>query len=105
MLPLTLGAENLRKIVMTMFTVVSAPSSYNVILRRPAMNALITVASTYHQKIEFPVWDKVKEVQGDQPSSRKCYVETVREITRGPREIVIRGRERKRCKWSRKYTQ
>lgn len=48
MLPLTIGAENLRKIVMTMFTVVSAPSSYNI-LRRPSMNALIAVASTYHQ--------------------------------------------------------
>ncbi|XP_075521550.1 uncharacterized protein LOC142554758 [Primulina tabacum] len=36
------------------------------------------MASTYHQKIKFPVRGQVGEVRGDQPSSRKCYVETVR---------------------------
>ncbi|XP_073061722.1 uncharacterized protein [Primulina eburnea] len=46
-------------------------------LGRPAMNELKVVASTYHQKIQFPVENQVVEVRGDQPSSRKCYVETV----------------------------
>ncbi|XP_073051258.1 uncharacterized protein [Primulina eburnea] len=63
---------------MTVFTVVDAPSSYNIILGRPAMNEMRAVASTYHQKIKFPVRGRVGEVKGDQPSSRKCYGETVR---------------------------
>ncbi|XP_073031146.1 uncharacterized protein [Primulina eburnea] len=77
-LPLTLGSHDLKKTVMTSFTVVNSPSSYNIILGRPAMNELRAVASTYHQKIKFPVRARVGEVRGDQPSSRKCYVEAVR---------------------------
>ncbi|XP_073282148.1 uncharacterized protein, partial [Primulina huaijiensis] len=77
-LPLTLGSQDLKKTVMTTFTVVDSPSSYNIILGRPAMNELKAVESTYHQKIKFLVGSKVGEVRGDQPSSRKCYVEAVR---------------------------
>ncbi|XP_075478820.1 uncharacterized protein LOC142519673 [Primulina tabacum] len=77
-LPLTLGTEDLRKTVVTIFTVVDAPSSYNIILGRPTMNEMRAVASTYHQKIKFPVRGQVEEVKGDQPSSRKYYGETVR---------------------------
>ncbi|XP_073298254.1 uncharacterized protein [Primulina huaijiensis] len=77
-LPLTLGTRELRKTVMTTFKVVDAPSSYNIILGRPAMNELKAVASTYHQNIKFPVGNQVGEVWGDQSFSRKCYVEVVR---------------------------
>ncbi|XP_073294443.1 uncharacterized protein [Primulina huaijiensis] len=77
-LPLTLGSWDLKKTVMTTFTVVDSPSSYNIILGRPAMNEMRVVAYIYHQKIKFSVGSWVGEVQGDQPSSRKCYVETVR---------------------------
>ncbi|XP_075494827.1 uncharacterized protein LOC142532404 [Primulina tabacum] len=77
-LPLTLGTGDLRKTMMTVFTVVDAPSSYNIILGRPSMNEMRVVASTYHQKIKFPVRGRVGEVKGDQPSSRRCYGETVR---------------------------
>ncbi|XP_073294530.1 uncharacterized protein [Primulina huaijiensis] len=73
-----MGNEDLRKTIMTVFTVVDAPSSYNIILGRPAMNEMRAVASTYHQKIKFPMRGQVGEVRGDQPSSRKCYGETVR---------------------------
>ncbi|XP_075475736.1 uncharacterized protein LOC142510627 [Primulina tabacum] len=77
-LPLTLGTKDLRKIVMTVFTLVDAPSSYNIILGRPTMNEMRVVASTYHQKIKFLVRGQVGEVKGDQPSSRKCYGKTIR---------------------------
>ncbi|XP_075485250.1 uncharacterized protein LOC142524969 [Primulina tabacum] len=50
MLPLTLGSQDLKRTVMTSFTVVDSPSSYNIILGRPAMNELRAVASTYHQR-------------------------------------------------------
>ncbi|XP_073033812.1 uncharacterized protein [Primulina eburnea] len=79
-LPLTLGTEELRKTVMIVFTVVDAPSSYNIILGRPAMNEMRAVASTYHQKIKFPVRGQVGEVKGVQPSSRKCYGKTIWEL-------------------------
>ncbi|XP_073121284.1 uncharacterized protein [Henckelia pumila] len=78
LLPITLGSGDEKRTVMTRFTLVGAPSSYNVILGRPAMNSFKAVASAYHQKIKFPVGDKVGEVRGDQPSSRKCYAETVK---------------------------
>ncbi|XP_073025126.1 uncharacterized protein [Primulina eburnea] len=77
-LPLTLGTGDLMNIVMIVFTVMDAPSSYNIILGRPAMNEMRAVASPYHQKIKFPVRGQVGEVKGDQPSSRRCYGETVR---------------------------
>ncbi|XP_073275455.1 uncharacterized protein [Primulina huaijiensis] len=77
-LPLTLGTRELKKTVMTTFTLADAPSSYNIILGRPAMNELRAVTSIYHQKIKFPVGRRVGEFRGNQPSSRKCYVETVR---------------------------
>ncbi|XP_075473954.1 uncharacterized protein LOC142505013 [Primulina tabacum] len=76
-LPLNLGTRELRKILMTTFTVVDAPSSYNIILGRPSMNELKSVASTNNQKIKFLVGNQVGEVHGDQSSSRKGYVETV----------------------------
>ncbi|XP_075499379.1 uncharacterized protein LOC142537770 [Primulina tabacum] len=77
-LPLTLGTRELKKTVMTTFTVVDAPSSYNIIMGRPTMNELRAVASTYHQNIKFLVGSRVGEVRGYQPSSRKCYLEAVR---------------------------
>ncbi|XP_073057010.1 uncharacterized protein [Primulina eburnea] len=77
-LPLTLGSQDLKRKVMTSFTMVDSPSSYNIIMGRPDMNELRAVTSTYHQKIKFPVGARVGEVRGDQPSSRKCYGEAVR---------------------------
>ncbi|XP_073136825.1 uncharacterized protein [Henckelia pumila] len=77
-LPITLGSGDTKKTVMALFTVVEAPSSYNIILGRPALNAFRAVASAYHQKIKFPVGDRVGEVKGDQHSSRWCYADTIR---------------------------
>ncbi|XP_075515337.1 uncharacterized protein LOC142549976 [Primulina tabacum] len=96
---LTLGSQDLKKTVMTSFTMVDSPSSYNIILGRPAMNELRAVASTYHQKIKFPVGARVGEVRGNQPSSRKCYVEAARADQsktkrEGKKERVDEGGER-----------
>ncbi|XP_074569675.1 uncharacterized protein LOC141826330 [Curcuma longa] len=41
------------------FTIVDAPSSYNVILGRPTLGAFSAVVSTYHQKIK-----KTRRTQG-----------------------------------------
>ncbi|XP_073121627.1 uncharacterized protein [Henckelia pumila] len=75
---------------MTVFTVVEAPSSYNVNLGRPTMNAFKSIASTYHQKIKYPVGRRVGEVTRDQPSSQKCYMEIVKIEAKRTR---VRGKE------------
>ncbi|XP_073124204.1 uncharacterized protein [Henckelia pumila] len=38
----------------------------------------MTFASAYHQKIKFPVGNQVGEIRGEQPSSRRCYANTIR---------------------------
>ncbi|XP_073024349.1 uncharacterized protein [Primulina eburnea] len=90
-LPVTLGTWELRKTVMNTFIIVDAPSSF-IILGRPTMSELKAVASTYHQKIKFPIGNQVGEVQGDQPSSRKCYVEAVRADQKKANREENRGR-------------
>ncbi|XP_073138413.1 uncharacterized protein [Henckelia pumila] len=76
-LPLTLGKDRMSKTRIVSFIIVDAPSTYNAILGRPAMITFMVVASALHQKIKFPVGNEVGEVQGDQKTSRKCYVEEV----------------------------
>lgn len=74
-IPLTVEAEYLRKIVMESFTMVDDLSLYNIILGRPALNDLMAVASTYHQKIKFHMGSRIGKVQRYQASSQKCYAE------------------------------
>ena len=37
------------------FLIVDCPSTYNIILGRPALNRLRAVMSTYHLKVKFPI--------------------------------------------------
>ncbi|XP_074591091.1 uncharacterized protein LOC141846979 [Curcuma longa] len=84
-LPLSLGKEPLRRTRATLFTVVEAPSAYNVILGRPALSSFGAVVSTYHQKLKFPVHDQVGSVGGDQNIARKCYIDMVQTDLRAVR--------------------
>ncbi|KAG6472848.1 hypothetical protein ZIOFF_070326 [Zingiber officinale] len=77
-LAISLGEEPLRRTRTANFVVVDSPSSYNVILGRPALSEFRAAVSTFHQKIKFPVEDRVGEVRGDQLAARRCYVEMVR---------------------------
>ncbi|XP_075499207.1 uncharacterized protein LOC142537588 [Primulina tabacum] len=72
-LPLSLGHEPRRVTKMTKFTVVDTPSAYNGILGRPALKDFRAVASTYHQKLKFPVGREVGVLCGDQKVARRCY--------------------------------
>lgn len=60
--------------VLTIFSIVVAPSAYNIILGRLALNSFLGVISPYHQKIKFPIGNVVGEVRGDQQAAHKCYV-------------------------------
>ncbi|XP_074560571.1 uncharacterized protein LOC141816725 [Curcuma longa] len=81
-LPLSLGAPPLMRTRRVSFVVVDAPSSYNIILGRPTLSTFSAVASPYHQKMKFPIGDRVGEVSGDQQISRRCYVDMVRADSR-----------------------
>ncbi|XP_075474325.1 uncharacterized protein LOC142505285 [Primulina tabacum] len=72
-LPLSLGHEPRRVTKMTTFTVVDTRSAYNGILGRLALKDFRAVASTYHQKLKFPVGKEVGVLCGDQKVARRCY--------------------------------
>ena len=55
------------------FLIVDCPSTYNIILGRPALNRLRVVMSTYHLKVKFPTAHGVGEIRGDKVLARECY--------------------------------
>lgn len=59
------------KSVETEFLVVSAPSSYNVIMGRPWIHNMGAVHSTLHQAIKFPLKGRIMCVRGDQLAARQ----------------------------------
>ncbi|XP_073062003.1 uncharacterized protein [Primulina eburnea] len=77
-LPLSLGTDPRRITKMIAFTVVDTFSAYNGILGRPALKDFRAVASTYHQKLKFPVGKGVGVLCGDQKVACRCYEGVVR---------------------------
>ena len=59
------------------FLAVDYPSAYNVIIRRPTLNHLRAVTSTYHLLVHFPIKNGVSEMKGDQAMARECYLTSV----------------------------
>ena len=55
------------------FLIVDCPSTYNIILGRPALNSLRAVMSAYYLKMKFPTAHGVREIRGDQVLARECY--------------------------------
>lgn len=60
------------------FAVLECPSTYNVILGRPWIHEMRAIPSTLHQVIRFPTRWGVKEIKGEQGTSRDCYCNTLR---------------------------
>ncbi|XP_073031328.1 uncharacterized protein [Primulina eburnea] len=85
-LPLSLGHDSRRVTKMITFTVVNTPSSYNGILGQPALKDFRVVASTYHQKLKFPMGKGVAVLCGDQKVARRCYERIVKEEEKRGRE-------------------
>ncbi|PON40982.1 hypothetical protein PanWU01x14_293120 [Parasponia andersonii] len=65
---LPIYVNGVKKIVR--FLVTDCSSAYNVILGRPWIHAMQVVPSTFHQVIRFPTLIGVKEIRGDQTSTR-----------------------------------
>jgi len=56
------------------YLVVNAPSAYNILLGRPALNRLGAVASTRHMKMKLPSLEgAVITVKSDQNEAKRCY--------------------------------
>ncbi|XP_073017772.1 uncharacterized protein [Primulina eburnea] len=94
-LPLSLGHEPRRVTKMVSFTVVDTLSAYNGILGRPALKNFRSVASTFHQKLKFPVGKGVGVLCGDQKVVRRCYEVLVREEGKRARvelNMIMKGR-------------
>ncbi|KAL0427277.1 UNVERIFIED_CONTAM: hypothetical protein Slati_2902500 [Sesamum latifolium] len=54
------------------------PSAYILILGRSTLNVFQAIISTYYMKLKFPIRNKIGEVQGDQYTARRCYVEAIK---------------------------
>ena len=55
------------------FLIVNCPSTYNIILGRPALNRLREAILTNYLKVKFPTTLKVREIRGNQVLVRECY--------------------------------
>ena len=72
-LVLTLGDPPCQATTTVRFLIVDAPSTYNILLGRPSLNAVRAVPSAYHMIIKFPTANGVEMVRGDQRVARECY--------------------------------
>lgn len=71
---MTLGMTTLKRMENVKFAVVDIPSAYNVILRRPTLNAFGATVSTRHLVMKFlDSTNRVVTVCGDQRAVRSCY--------------------------------
>jgi len=56
------------------YLVVNAPSAYNILLGRPALNRIGAVPSTRHMKMRLPSLEgTVITIKSDQKEAKKCY--------------------------------
>ena len=78
-LVLTLGDPPCQATTTARFLVVDAPSSYNMLLGRPSLNAIKAIPSAYHMMIKFPTVSGVGMVRGDQRVARECYSASVKQ--------------------------
>ncbi|XP_068476604.1 uncharacterized protein [Phaseolus vulgaris] len=56
------------------YLVINAPSAYNILLGRPALNRIGAVASTRHMKMKLPSLEgAITTIKSDQKAAKKCY--------------------------------
>ena len=65
------------------YLIVNAPSTYNILLGRPALNRIGAIASTRHMKMKLPSLEgTVITIKSDQKEAKKCYKKSL-EMKRG----------------------
>ena len=72
-LVLTLGDPPCHATMAVRFLIVDVPSTYNMLLGRPSLNAIRAIPSAYHMVIKFSTTNGVGMVRGDQRVARECY--------------------------------
>ncbi|XP_070054751.1 uncharacterized protein [Nicotiana tomentosiformis] len=66
---LLINAEGVMKT--TLFEVVDGDMRYNIILGRPWLHEMKAVPSTYHQLLKFPTHEGIKQIRGDQSTTKE----------------------------------
>ena len=72
-LVLTLGDPSCQATTTVRFLTLDSPSTYNMLLGRPSLNAIGAFPSIYHMVIKFPIANGVGMVRGNQRIARECY--------------------------------
>ena len=80
-LVLTLGDPPCQATATVRFLIVDAPSTYNMLLCRPSLNAIRVVPFAYHMVIKFPTANGVGIVRGSQRIARECYSASMKKNT------------------------
>ena len=78
-LVLTLGEPPCQATITARFLIVDAPSTYNMLLGRPSLNAIKAIPSAYHMIIKFPTIHGVGMVRVDQWVARECYTASMKQ--------------------------
>ena len=78
-LVLTLGEPPCQATTTVRFLIIDAPSSYNILLGRPSLNAIKAIPSAYHMMIKFPTESGVGMVRVDQRVAMECYSASVKQ--------------------------
>ena len=73
-LVLTLGDPLCQATTTIKFLIVDAPSTYNMLLSRPSLNAIRAIPSAYHMVVKFPKENGVGMVRGDRRVARESYL-------------------------------
>ena len=92
-LPLTLGEAGRQATTLTDFLIIDCPSTYNMVLGRPAMNELNVVTSTKTLTVKFLTPNGIGCVRGEQHLTRRCYEDAVKMGVTGKKVNVVSGGE------------
>ncbi|XP_070045125.1 uncharacterized protein [Nicotiana tomentosiformis] len=71
----------------TLFEVVNGDMWYNIILGRPWLHEMKVVPSTYHQLLKFLTPKGIKQIRGDQPTTREMSAISVSSNKRKERAV------------------
>ena len=90
-LVLTLGDPPCQAMTTVRFPIVDAPSTYNILLGRPSLNAIRAIPSAYHMVIKFSTTNGVGMVCGNQRVARECLL-SINETKNGRQRLHGRAR-------------
>ncbi|RWW67763.1 hypothetical protein BHE74_00024786 [Ensete ventricosum] len=87
-LPVTFDDKPRIKTLMVYFMVVDLPSAYNMIIRRPTLNKLRAIVSTYYRSMKFPASAGPGEIKNDPRELRRCYLAATTIPKKGKKALV-----------------